>query len=840
MKKTILSFTLVIAAILCQAQVKSPEAFLGYAVGSRYTPHYQIVNYFKYVSETVPGMVKLQQYGETNEHRPLYLTFVSSKENVNNLENIRLNNMRLANLAKDKVAAVENGPAIVWLSYNVHGNETSSSEAAMLTLFALIDPQNTQTKEWLKNTLVIIDPCLNPDGRERYINWYNSVVGNTYNPSLNARERNEPWPGGRTNHYNFDLNRDWAWQTQVESQLRMIQYLRWMPYVHVDFHEMPVNEPYFFAPAAQPYHENITKWQRDFQLSIGKNNAKYFDKNNWLYFTRETYDLFYPSYGDTYPTYNGAIGLTYEQGGGSDAGLGILTNEGDTLTLYNRLIHHYTTGLSTVEIASLNAGALVKEFKHFFSDAATGSIGTYKSYVIKMNAGDEGRLRALENLLDKNGIQYGTASGKEKGYNYQTKKEEDFTIERGDLIISTTQPRAAMVKIFFEPNSLLVDSLTYDITAWSLPYVYGLNAYAVKKQINMAAKRVDSFVNNVPADVYGYVINWQGVSSAAATAQLLGKGIRMRYAIAPFETVGKSFGSGSVIITKKGNEKFGNDLWTIVNDVCSKNAVTTNAVSTGMVDKGFDFGSENVHFLKAPKVALLTGEGVNAIAAGEVWNFFENELKYSITLVNATDFASTDWTKVDVIIMPDGRYEFLTDQDDAKMFEQWIKNGGRVVALESAVAQLSKQDWSTLKSKNNTDDDSTQKKQPYEALKNYGEHERKAVEGKTPGSIYKVDIDNSHPLMFGYPKYYYTLKMDTVVYEFIKKGGWNVGVIKKENQVAGFVGYKLNSKLKDGLLFGVQELNKGSVTYLTDDVLFRNFWENGKLMFCNAVFLVGQ
>jgi hypothetical protein len=389
-KKIIISFTLVISAMLCVAQVKSPEAFLGYKIGSRYTPHYQVVNYFKYVAEAAPNMVKLQQYGVTNEHRPLYIAFVSSAENVNNLENIRLNNMRLANLAKDKVAALENGPAIVWLSYNVHGNETSSSEASMLTLFALTDPQNAQTKEWLKNTLVIIDPCLNPDGRDRYVNWFNSVVGNTYNPSLNAREHNEPWPGGRTNHYNFDLNRDWAWQTQVESRQRMIQYLRWMPYVHVDFHEMAGSESYFFAPAAQPYHEIVTKWQRDFQVSIGKNNAKYFDKNNWLYFTRETYDLFYPSYGDTYPTYNGAVGLTYEQGGGGAAGLGKTTNEGDTLTLYNRLMHHYTTGLSTIEIASLNAATLIKEFRKFFSDATGGSVGNYKTYVIKNNPGDEG------------------------------------------------------------------------------------------------------------------------------------------------------------------------------------------------------------------------------------------------------------------------------------------------------------------------------------------------------------------------------------------------------------------------------------------------------------------
>ncbi len=237
------------------SQLKSPEEFLGYKIGTRYTPHWKVVSYFQYVAQALPKSVKLQQYGETNEASSIILAFISSEENISNLESIRLNNLRLANLAKDKMMPSENAPAIVWLSYNVHGNETSSSEAAMLTLFALIDPNNTQTKEWLKNTVVIIDPCMNPDGRDRYVNWFNSVVGYQYNPRIDAREHREPWPGGRTNHYNFDLNRDWAWQTQVESQQRMKVYNQWMPQMHVDYHEQGINQPYYFAPAAQPYHE---------------------------------------------------------------------------------------------------------------------------------------------------------------------------------------------------------------------------------------------------------------------------------------------------------------------------------------------------------------------------------------------------------------------------------------------------------------------------------------------------------------------------------------------------------------------------------------------------------
>ncbi|HYM94411.1 MAG TPA: M14 family zinc carboxypeptidase [Chitinophagaceae bacterium] len=296
MKKQMLFLTLLLFVIAAaKAQLKSPEEFLGYKIGSHYTPHWKIVSYFNYVASNAPATVKLQQYGETNEGRPLILAFLSSPENMQRLENIRINNLRLANLAKDKkIAAIEdNAPAIVWLSYNVHGNEASSSEAAMLVLYALADSSNTQTKEWLKNTVVVIDPCLNPDGRDRYVNWFNSIAGKNYNPQLTAREHREPWPGGRTNHYNFDLNRDWAWQTQKESQQRMKVYRQWLPQIHVDYHEQSVNAPYYFAPAAQPFHDVISQWQRDFQVTIGKNNAKYFDANDWLFYTKEEFDIFY-------------------------------------------------------------------------------------------------------------------------------------------------------------------------------------------------------------------------------------------------------------------------------------------------------------------------------------------------------------------------------------------------------------------------------------------------------------------------------------------------------------------------------------------------------------------
>jgi hypothetical protein len=836
----LLSALLVMQAAM--AQLQSPEQFLGYRIGTRFTPHWKIVNYIQSVAAAVPSMVKVEQYGETNEGRPLLAVFVSSPAHIANLENIRTANLRLANEAKT-TSPSSTSPVIVWLSYNVHGNEASSSEAAMLTLYALVDPSNTRTKDWLQNTLVVIDPCLNPDGRDRYVNWFNSIVGSHFNPSPNAREHQEPWPGGRVNHYNFDLNRDWAWQTQMESQARVALYDRWLPQIHVDFHEQGINSPYYFAPAAQPYHEVITPWQREFQNTIGRNHAKYFDAYGWLYFTKEEFDLTYPAYGDTYPLYNGAIGMTYEQAGHSRAGLGVITGSGDTLTLVDRAQHHFTTSLSTVEVASANAARLLSEFRKFYNDAVTTGVGNYKSYIIKYNNTDEDRISMLISLLDKNGIRYGKARAATlRGFSYASGKDESFSIAAEDLVIPSLQPKSALVKVLFEPSTVLVDTLAYDITAWSLPYAYGLKAYAARDQVQLSGSYDDVFAMNTPpahtsnnAEPYAYVVRWNGMASVQLVTQLLQKGIRLRYNERPFEANGQSFDRGAVLILKTSNQ-YTPALWDTVRSLANKYGVTLASVGSGFVDKGFDFGSSKVHPLKAPRVALLTGEGVNSSAAGEVWFYFEQVIHYPITLINAKDAADMSWNDIDVLIMPDGNYRFLNDKTQADQFRNWVNSGGHAIALEGAVSQLSRQEWS-IKSRK---EDSSDAKDTYEALKKYEARDRDFIPTSVPGSIFKVELDNSHPLAFGYPGYYYTLKQDDHVYDFIKEGGWNVGVIKKDRQVAGFVGSRLQSRLQDGLLFGVQELGRGTITYLADDVLFRSFWKNGQLMFANAVFLVGQ
>ncbi len=823
--------------------VQSPEQFLGYPLGSHFTPHFKIVNYFKQIAENAHDMVKLEQYGETNEGRPLLLAFIASPENLQKLEAIRINNLRLAGVAKDKMMPDENAPAIVWLSYNVHGNEASSSEASMKTIYELVNPANSQTKEWLKHVVVIIDPCINPDGRDRYVNWFNTAVGKNANEDPQSREHSEPWPGGRTNHYNFDLNRDWAWQTQVETQQRLKKYNEWFPQVHVDFHEQGYNAPYYFAPAAEPYHEVITPWQREFQTAIGKNNAKYFDQNGWLFFTKERFDLFYPSYGDTYPIYSGAIGMTFEQGGHSRGGLAVLQASGDTLTLYDRLLHHYTTGMSTIEMADQNAAKLVSEFRKYFVNAKTAPYGEYKAYVIKADLFTD-KSERLKKLLDRNLIEWSyVSSGSFTGFNYFTGKTEPFKAEAGDIVVNTNQSKSNLIKVLFERNSKISDSATYDITAWSIPFAYGLKAYALNNYVNgtSANNPVAPTSTEIAANAYAYAVRWTGLNSVQFLTELLSKRVKVRYSEQPFKSGNQDFEKGTLLILKTSNGSFGKNLETIIHDAAQKANVAVLAVTSGFVDKGSDFGSDKIHIIKKLRVAALTGNGVSSNAAGEVWHFFDQQINYPVSMINADDIGRIALKNYDVLIMPDGFYKLFNDKNAVEQLKNWIEQGGKLIAFENAVQQLSKTDWA-IKQKNADDkkDDDKDKKSDYSLIHRYENREREELTGSTPGSIYRVELDNSHPLAFGYPDYYYTLKMDDNMYDFLKEGGWNVGVIKKDNLVSGFTGSKAKEKLKDGVIFGVQELGRGQIVYLADDVLFRSFWENGKLLFSNAVFMVGE
>jgi hypothetical protein len=349
--------------------------------------------------------------------------------------------------------------------------------------------------------------------------------------------------------------------------------------------------------------------------------------------------------------------------------------------------------------------------------------------------------------------------------------------------------------------------------------------------------------NVLASGQYGYAVRWTGMQNARFLAELLKKGVKVRYAEEAFASGGNNFEKGTLIITATGNNAAGKNLWTLVSGAAQLTGVTLSPIASGFVEKGADFGSGRVHLIHKPRVGLLTGEEVNSLNAGEVWHFFEQDLGYPITQINVDELGRLNWKNYDVLILPNGYYKSLADKSTAEPFRNWVKEGGRLIAMQNTVEQLSKIEWGIRQkasAADKKDDDKDKKEDDYSVLHRYGNRQRDEVMNSVPGSIYKVELDNSHPLAFGYPDHYYTLKQDDNVYEFIKDGGWNVGIIKKDNYVSGFTGNKAKEKLKDGLIFGVQDMGRGEIIYMADDPLFRSFWENGKLLFCNAVFLVGQ
>ena len=845
MKRILLSTLLLFSlAGFAQTQLQSPEQFLGYQLGDRFTRHHRVVDYFKHVDEILPN-VKVTQYGETYEHRPLIYAVIASPENFANLEQIRQDNLKRAGVLEGAPSA--NKVAIVWLSYNVHGNEANSMEASMKTLYELVNPSNAKTKEYLKNTVVIIDPCINPEGRDRYANFYNQYGNFPPNSSGDAKEHREPWPGGRANHYLFDLNRDWAWETQIESQSRIKVYNEWMPHVHVDFHEQGHNNPYYFAPAAEPFHDVISNWQREFQTMIGRNNAKYFDEQGWLYFTKEVFDLYYPSYGDTYPTYSGAIGMTYEQGGGGYGGLSITTREGDLLTLKDRLTHHYTAGISTVEITSLNATRVVDEFEKYGKDNAGAPAAPYKTYVIKGDNNPD-KINQITKWMDTHLVKYGhpSAGKAARGFDYQTQTTNNFNLTTDDIVINVYQPKSRFITTLFEPQSRLSDSATYDITAWNLMYNYDLKAFALNERVNVGKAFAPKIVDNstIAAKPYAYIFKYEGLRDVEFLAALLQKNVKVRSVTKAFTLAGLNFEPGTLLVTRRNNESLA-DFDNVVQSVAKEKGRKIYTTTTGFVDKGKDFGSGYVNYIKAPKIAALFGEQTSSLNSGEIWHFFEQQLHYPITQLGTEYFKSIDLKKYDVLIVPEGYNYRLFDESTLEQISTWVSGGGRLIVIANGLKSFAEKKGFAL-SPYTTDAEKTEaeKKEKEmkekDALTHYEDGERKQLSESISGAIYKVTLDKSHPLAFGMKDFYYTLKTNELRYGYLEDG-WNVGVIKgNAKPVQGFAGKNINKKMSNSLVFGVEEKGQGSVVYLVDNPLFRCFWESGKMIFSNAVFIVGQ
>jgi hypothetical protein len=823
--------------VLESQTIKTPDEFLGYELGTQFTYHHKAVEYFKYIAE-ISSRAEYLEYGSTYEGRPLGVCFVSTEENLAKLEEYRKNNLIKTGLLTGEFTGKQ--VPFVWLSYNVHGNEAVGMEAAMKTLYTLVSGSYQGVSDYLKECIIVIDPCQNPDGHELFTNRYRSSMNSVINPDGNSYEHNQGWPGARTNHYMFDLNRDWTWQTQVETQQRLALYIKFMPQIHADFHEMGPESTFFFAPGADPWHEILTPWQHEFHKLMGNGNAKLFNQKFRLYFTKENFDLFYPSYGDTWPLFNGSMGFTYEQGGGGASGLAYKLESGDTLTLKERIDGHFMASMATVKVAYENREKLLSEFNKYFDESTKNPSFKYKSVIIKAS-NEKSNIESLLQLLDKNQISYqhaGNTGKKFKGFDYTSNKDGEVTIDKGDILISAYQPESHLMQVLFEPDTRTTDSLSYDLTAWALPYVYNLKAFAITEKIAAdTGKVMHQKIMNLPgnSDTYAYVANYYGFDELRFTAKLYNKKVRLRYSLKPFTLNGNSFNRGSIIIARGDNKHIEGNFDEIVTAAANECQVRLMTTLTGLVDTGKDFGSVYSPLMKKKSVAILCGEGTSSGSVGELWYFFERDLNYPVTLLNTSN-SEVDLSHYEILILTSGSYPKLKDT-----IVDYVKRGGRVIALENALSlfagvkttSLAKAietrtaEQKAIEKKIKSDDTTLLKKFEYQNERRYSLSDRSA------GSIYKVKLDDTHPYTFGLGKDWFIMKR-TAGYPFLTSGN-NIGYILEKEPVSGFAGFKYKDKIRNTMVIGSENIGSGEVIYITDNPYFRGFWKSGRILLGNMI-----
>ncbi len=823
--------------------IKSPHDYLGYELGRRFTYHHLIVSYFRHIDAN-SDKVQIVQYGTTYENRPLIAAIVTSAANQMNIEQLRLNNLITAGLREGKTEG-EQLP-IVWLSYNIHGNEASGSEAALKTLHYLVSSNKEEVNNWLDSLIIIIDPCLNPDGREKYAVWFHQAAGQNIITDMASWEHREPWPGFRTNHYLFDLNRDWLWQTQTESRQRIVFYQQWMPHVHIDFHEMGFENPYFFPPVAKPMHEALTEWQVEFQKILGSQLSKVFDKKKELYFTGEIFDLFSPAFGDTWPTFNGALGYTFEQGGGGSAGLAVINSAGDTITLRDRITNHFSSTIGTLETVFKNRNRILTEFNKYFNPASHKRVSSdFQSYIIKANK-NLGNIADLLNLLDRNQISYyypAKSNRRIHGFDFFTRTEVSYQLNQNNIIIPVNQAFSQMVQVLFEPKTVFSDTISFDLTAWALPYIFNVPTLAVKEAIpvNKSIRpKIKTITNSIPASrPFAYITEWNNFNSIKFLSSLLQEKIKVRFAQSPFEIGGRKFPEGSLVINLGENRYLNSNIDSLLVSLANKSNIELFATSTGRVEKGKDLGSSDYRLISPMKIAIIKGNGIVPSAIGELWFYFDREINFPASLINIDHIANLDLLDYDLIIMPSGSYSKAV----MDVLLSFVRKGGRLIALERSLLAFERDTTLVFGKtvsdfrKNRLKELQAGKNHPDSLLVRFEDRRKRALQNVSASSIYKLTLDRTHPFSFGIGNELFIMKRNSNVFPYLPEKAYNIGYFRTNAHKSGFVGKKLKNDLENSLGIGQEILGEGNIIYITDSPVFRAIFTDGKFLLGNMIFL---
>jgi hypothetical protein len=850
------------------AAIPTLDQVVGYAFGEEITESRDIERYFEALAKAAPDRVRLIPYGKSWQGRPLYLAVIGAPDTIARLDTVKSEMIRFADPRRSTPAEAqalrETLPAIIWLAHAVHGDEIGPGDAAMLTAYHLLAAKDDPATDKIRaEALVIINPVQNPDGRDRFIASTRSARGLTADASPLSAERDQPWPGGRFNHYVFDLNRDWFAQTQPETQAHNAAILSWMPLVLADIHEMGTEASYFFPPAADPANPLQTKAQMQARDRIGRSIAQAFDRDGLDYFTREVYDLFYPGYGDGWPSYLGAVTMTFEQG--SARGLVARRRSGATLTFAETVKSQTTASLALALHAAENRRTLLSEFRAFRETAISQGRASPQRLRILREGARQGDAAKLAGLLARQGIEVGQAKG---GFSTCGK-----SFPAGTYVIDQAQPAGRMLavltnqKVDLDPAFAkeqerrrargLPDQI-YDVTAWSLPLLHNLAFTACRAAppadvtIIEADHARPGVVRN-PSPKVAHLAPWGDGASARFLAAVLKAGHAVKSADAAFTLGGRRYPAGTLILDVEDNAGAAGAIEALARETGAE----LIGVNDSWVTDGPSFGSSRVLLMPSPRVAMAWDKPTGRTGAGAARFVLERKLGWPVTAIRGDRLRNADLSQVDVLILPAQEQDYIDmlGESGAKRLRDWVRAGGVLITLGDATRFVAdpKAGLSALRrEKLAIEDEKDDLKKPKEdkdtvpgvILKSKDDLKKATTpfeRGPDPvaGVLARASVDGEHWLGAGVEETVHALISGEDIYAPLRLDeGVNVASYEAASTLlaSGYLWEENRKQLAFKPFVTAEGLGRGHIIAFTSDPTARGFLDGLDVLFANAVF----
>jgi hypothetical protein len=803
------------------ATIPTPKEIIGHEVGEWHVTHDKLMFYMQALAKA-SDRITIENRGETFEGRPILLLTVTSPKNHQNIEKIRQEHLALSENNAASLA-IDDLPIVVYQGFSVHGNEPSGSNASLAYAYYLAAAQGPEIEKLLDNMVILLDPSFNPDGLQRFAYWANMHKAKNLNPDPNDREYHEVWPGGRTNHYWFDVNRDWLPVQLPESRARIETFHKWLPNILTDHHEMGTNSTFFFQPGEPTrVHPLTPKLNQELTAEIGTYHAKALDKIGSLYYSEEGYDDYYYGKGSTFPDVNGTIGILFEQA--SSRGH-IQESENGLLTFPFTIRNQFTTALSTIEAAQNMRTKILEYQRDYYRDIHNEAAKNKVKAIVFGDSKDAARTWHLAEILQRQHITFHelnkdvTLGGKSfvKGKSY---------------VVPMNQKNPRLIRAMFEKRTSFTDSLFYDISAWTFPLAFDLD-YEELDGLNSAGaeiKGLEPLRGGVDAQSnYAYLFEWNEYYTPKALNTILNHDIRAKVARSPFSVEGKTYDYGTIMIPVQNQKLNAVDLFSFLNTVAQDSKIHINAVGTGLT-KGIDLGSNDFESLKKQEVGLIVGKGITYNDAGEIWHLMDQRYDMKVTKLDTDYFNSIDLKRYTALIVPNSWGSAL-DKKAAEKIMSWVKEGGTLIGFMNAAEWFAKNELIKLKFKKDT-----------LVAKNISFGQKRDYLGAqvTGGAIFEAKVDRSHPINFGYKNDKLPLFRDSNIYIEPDKESYNNPIKYTDNPLlSGYISKENLKLLKNSVPFQVQRLGNGRVIIFTDNTNFRAFWYGTNKLMMNAIFFGG-